>query len=186
MTVTFFVGKPRTGKTLHQTMNAYYDYQNGREIYANYNLHFPHIRVGIEDLLKIPFDDVDRHPKTIVLQEIDKWFDARRSGREENVYLSSLTGQSGKRNIDILYDSQFPTRIDKSLRDVTDLHIMCECISDDNKQPIAFQYTLIDLQKITTKTYLLPAVWMQQFYKLYDTYEATKPLVKTENEKKRT
>lgn len=177
MTVTFFVGKPRTGKTLHMSMNAWHDFQKGREIFSNYNLRFKHKRVGIKELLDIPFEDMESTPKTIVLQEVDKWFDARRSGRDENVYLSSLVGQSGKRNIDILYDSQFPTRIDKALRDVTDMHIICDCIVDGNKKPIAFIYSAFDLSKFrVVRSYTLPASLMEQFYGMYDTYEPTRPL----------
>lgn len=178
MTVTFFVGKPRSGKTLHMTMNGYFDYQHGRKIYANYILKFPYTPLSISDTLKISHMEMDRSPKTILLQEVDKWFDSRRSARTENVLLSSLTGQSGKRNIDILYDSQFPTRIDKGLRDVTDFNIACECIVDEKKNPIYFNYTVFDLNNYTTKNYKIPAFMMYQFYPLYDTYEPTSPLEK--------
>lgn len=184
MVVTAFLGKPRTGKTLHMTMNAYFDYRNGRKIYSNYSLKFPHERLTIYGTLGIQYMEMEQSPKTICLQEADKWFDSRRSGREENVLLSSLAGQSGKRNIDILYDTQFPTRIDNALERVTDYAIYSDCITDKNKMPLLFVYQLCAvpfgdlLRTIPIKTYKIPAVALTWLYNLYDTYEPTAPLIK--------
>jgi hypothetical protein len=178
-----FFGKPRKGKTLHGCMNTYYDYKNGRKIYSVVNPYFklfkfPHTVLTVDDALSISHMKVDRLPKTMYIQEADKIFDSRRSARRENVLLSDITGQSGKRNTDILYDTQFPTRIDKSLRDVTDVSIYCDCEVDERKNPIYFEYYYFDgfMGQYTGKTYKLPAFYMSQFYNLYDTYKPTEHL----------
>lgn len=179
MTVIAFVGKPRTGKTLHMTIMAYSDYTNGHKIYSNYHLSFPHTRMTVNEMLQIPFDDVEREPKTLCIQEADKVFDSRRSMRNENVLLSSLTGQSGKRNLNIYYDTQFWNRIDMSLRDVTE-HLITSTVYVDGmtKIPICFEYTAIDLYDMSSKTYKIPAIVMEPFYKMYDSYQTTKPITK--------
>ena len=177
MTVIAFVGKPRTGKTLGMTQLAYTNYRNGHEILANYKLNFPSKSMTVSQMLQIPFDDVDRHPKTLCIQEADKIFDSRRSMKEENRLLSGLTGQSGKRNLNILYDTQFFTRIDSSLRYVTEYVVSCSCFIDDRtKEPIAFQYTYEDMYDGRIRKALIPANLLQPFYSMYDTYEATKSL----------
>lgn len=177
MTVTFFKGRPRSGKTLHMTMNACADWSHGRKIYANYTLYLPYQRLDIKDVLNIAVMEMDISPKTVCLQEADKWFDSHRSLSKENTMLSSFTGQSGKREIDILYDSQFPTRIDKSLRDITEAEIYCECVRGADKKPVYFDYTYIDLYSDKTRNYKIPAFYMEQFYRMYETREPTKSLM---------
>lgn len=183
MTVVFFYGKPRSGKTLHLTMNLYHDWQKGRKIYGNYDLKFPFIRYDIYDMLNIANMEMDISPKSLGIQEASKWFDSRRSGSSENVALTSLTGQSGKREIDILYDDQFASRIDKGLRDITDQTIVCHCEYDNRKMPIYFLYMVFNgfptepNFHYTGKQYTLPAFFMEQFYTLYNTREPTKGLI---------
>ena len=182
MTVIAFVGKPRTGKTLHMTIMAHDDYQKGYKIFSNYQLNFPHKRLSVESMLKIPFDDVERNPKTLCIQEADKVFDSRRSMRNENVLLSSLTGQSGKRNLNIYYDTQFFNRIDSSLRDVTEYMIVSSVYVDSlTKEPICFEYTMIDLYDYSQKHYKIPVPIIRPFFNMYDSYATTKPIIESKS-----
>lgn len=179
MTVIAFVGKPRTGKTLHMTFMAYDALKQGHKIFANYKLMFPYTQVDQYDMLRIPFDDVDREPKTLCIQEADKIFDSHRSMKNENTLLSSLTGQAGKRNLNIYYDTQFWNRIDGSLRYVTEYICSCSCIINTlDKTPVAFEYTMIDTyDESMTKHYVIPASILRPYYSMYNSYETTKPLV---------
>ena len=185
MTVICFEGKPRTGKTLFMTFNAHHNYINERsQIFSNYKLMFEHIMMSPYDMLKIPFNDVDRHPKTLCIQEADKWFDSHRSMRNENVLLSSLTSQSGKRNLNIYYDTQFYNRIDKSLRDVTEIIFHANVyISSKTKEPIAFQYTSETPNGEFKELPIIPAPIFEPFYSMYNSYEATQPLTSTKSMK---
>ena len=196
MTIYFFTGKPRTGKTLHVVMNLWSDYLNQREItiVEQPELRFPEMQnrvkpniISVNDFLAIQNLEVTRTPKSIGIQEFTKLFDARRSGRKENVMLSSITGQSGKRNVDIYYDDQFPSRVDKGMRDVTDKTFLCDCFpSPETKQePIAFTYTEFEgfLLYPTGKYHIIPAIYMQQFYSLYDTYKPTRSLESRDKQK---
>lgn len=174
-------------------MNAFHDFQHGRKIYANYEMLPPieFTRYDIYDMLNIANMEMDISPKTLLIQEASKWFDSRRSSSKENVALTSLTGQSGKREIDILYDDQFASRIDKGLRDITDQTIVCHCERmQDGKTPFYFQYLLFDgfptehYFRYTGKQYMLPASFMQQFYSFYNTREPTKALIMRKHEMK--
>lgn len=184
MTVIGFVGKPRTGKTLFMTFNAYPKLfeKIPYTIYSNYKLMFPHTMISPYDMLKIPFTDVDRNPKCLMIQEADKWFDSRRSGRNENVLLSSLTGQSGKRNLDIFFDTQFWNRIDASLRDVTEIVFHANVYVDARtKIPLAFQFGIEDVYNgeigiNIRKLPIIPAPILAPFYSMYNSYEATQPM----------
>jgi len=173
------MGKPRSGKTLYLTAIACNDYKSKRKIYSNYTLSFPYHNYDLEDLLSISTMEMDITPKTVVMQEASKWFDARRSGRRENVLLSSFTGQSGKRDIDIYYDDQFITRIDRGLRDITDFSFISNCIRDTKKNPIIFEYEAYGgyFAYPLNRTIRIPAYIMESFYEMYNTRQPTQPLM---------
>lgn len=191
MTVICFEGKPRTGKTLFMTYFTYNNYVKGHEVFSNYVLKFPEITnqprpriMSVEDMISIPFNDVDRQPKTLAIQEADKIFDSRRSGRSQNVLLSSLSGQSGKRNLDIFYDTQYFNRVDGALRMVTDIVITASVYTDsETRLPVAFEYTITDVYESMNNDYIpkkivIPAPMLEPFYKMYDSYEVTRPTTK--------
>lgn len=176
------IGKPRTGKTLFLTAIGHNDFLKHRAIFTNYTLSFPHKVYSIDDLLSISTMEMEISPKTVLMQEASKWFDARRSGRNENVLLSSFTGQSGKRDIDIYYDDQFMTRIDRGLRDITDYSFLSNCIRNRDKEPVLFEYEMYGGYFIypMNKTLRIPAKDLIKYYEMYNTREATKPLIKNE------
>jgi hypothetical protein len=169
-------------------MIGFFDHLAGRKIYSNYPLGFPHERYTIDDLLSISTMEMEMSPKTVLIQESSKWFDARRSGRNENVLLSSFTGQSGKRDIDIYYDDQFITRIDRGLRDITDYSFLANCIradpNDSQSKPIIFEYEKYYGYFVspTGRTLRFPSSYMEQFYDLYNTRAPTAPLIKNEEQ----
>lgn len=168
-------------------MIGYFDYLAGRKIFSNYPLHFPHTQLDINDMLSIVNMEMEISPKTVLIQEASKWFDSRRGGRSENVLLSSFTGQSGKREIDIYYDDQFMTRIDLGLRDITDNSFMSNCIRDSQKNPLIFEYyEFVGYFRFDMhKTFRFPAQFMNQFYELYDTRAPTRALESIKNDEKK-
>jgi hypothetical protein len=131
--------------------------------------------------------EMDIAPKTVLIQEASKWFDSRRSGRKENVMLTSFTGQSGKREIDILYDDQFMTRIDSGLRDITDISYVSECMPMHPKKPMIFRYSQFKgyFRYDMNKSIKLPAFYMEQYYSMYDTRKPTESLEGTKDKEKR-
>lgn len=183
MTVIAFIGKPRTGKTLHMTFLGYENYKRGNKIFTNYKTTFG-TKLEINELLQIPFQDIDRNPKTLMIQEADKWFDSRSPMKVENKLLNNLTGQAGKRNLDIYLDTQFWNRLDNAIRYVVDTIITASAFVDKFKNPLAFHYTSIDVwdyqndPNYTPKEYTLTIHQMQPYFKLYDSFEPTKGLTK--------
>lgn len=168
-------------------MIAFFDYLAGRRIWANFPLYFPPIpnnvmprMLEIEDVLSIVDMEMEISPKSVFIQEASKWFDARRSMRKENVLLSSFTGQSGKREIDIYYDDQFPTRIDMGLRDITDFTMIAEALPAHPLKPFVFRYHQFAgyFDYDMNRSVVYPASFMMEFYKLYDTRKPTTPLEK--------
>lgn len=181
MTIIGFIGKPRTGKTLLMVFMAYTNFINGHEIMANFTLKepFKYTRMSPYDMLKIPYTVLDREKKTLLIQEADKWFNARRSMRNENTLLGGLTGQSGKRNMNIYWDTQFPHLVDNQLRLITDIVFHANIIVDNQTdKPLAFEYHREDIDGIT-KLAPIPAILMEPYYSMYDSYDPTSPMIQT-------
>lgn len=180
-----FIGLPRTGKTLFMIFHAYQTFLEGAEILSNVFLKHPFVWKPMNpyDMLKIPFTNVDREKKTLLIQEADKWFNSRRSMRSENTLLGNLTGQSGKRNLNIFWDTQFPHLVDNQLRDVTEVVYHCSVYVDAvTKEPIAFQYdkeTAIDYIRIPP----IPEPILRPYYSMYDTYQPIEGLTETKSMK---
>ena len=180
-----FIGLPRTGKTLFMVYHAYQTFIEGAEIFSNVTLKepFQYTKMTPYDMLKIPFTNMDREKKTLLIQEADKWFNARRSMRNENTLLGGLTGQSGKRNLSILWDTQFPHLVDNQLRDVTDMVYHCSVYLDSRTQePLAFQYTK-ETRYEEIKLPPIPTPVLEPFFKMYLTYEPTPPMTQTKSMK---
>jgi len=164
---------------------AWMDYHAGRKIWTNFPVYFPKIpnnvpvtKLEIEDIQGIVDMEMEISPKSVFIQEASKWFDARRSMRKENVLLSSFTGQSGKREIDIYYDDQFPTRIDMGLRDLTNVSYISEALPAHPLKPFVFRYHeyrgYFDYDM--NRSIVYPADFMKDFYFMYDTRAPTAPL----------
>lgn len=184
------IGKPRMGKTLFITMMGLFDLEGynpvlhmiqkyaqyeKRKIYANYPLSIEYTPYNMDDILSIKNLKVDLEPKTFLMQEAGKWFDSRKSMTPQNMDLINFTGQSGKRETNLYYDDQFITRIDKGLRDVTEFSYLAFCKRTTMGEPFLFEYEEYGgyFQYATGRTIKLPAVFMEQYYTMYDTRTPT-------------
>lgn len=180
-----FIGAPRTFKTCFMVFHAFQTFVEGADILSNVTLKPPFVYTKMTpyEMLKIPFTNMDREKKTLLIQEADKWFNAMRSMRNENVLLGSLTGQSGKRNLSILWDTQFPRKVDNQLRDVTDMVYHCEVpyIDAKTKDPLAIQFTKEDSLGNETRLPLIPETFFRPFYNMYDSYEPIVPMTSTKS-----
>lgn len=179
MTIIGFVGQPRTGKTLFMVWHAYNTMLFGAEILSNVILKDPFKWKFMSpyDMLKIPFTNVDRDKKTLLIQEADKWFNSRRSMRNENVLLGSLTGQTGKRNLNIFWDTQFPHLVDNQLRNVTEIVYHASVFVDSKtREPLAFQFTREEPNNQPQILPPIPASFFKPFYDMYDTYQPVTPM----------
>ena len=182
-----FIGLPRTGKTLFLVYHAYQTFIEGAEIMSNFTLKEPFVytRMTPYDMLRIPFTNMDREKKTLLIQEIDKWFNARRSMRNENYLLGGLAGQSGKRNLSILWDTQYPHLVDNQIPLVTDLVYHCSVYIDSKTQePLAFQYQKEDrINGLYPPFPPIPVNVLKPFFSMYDSYDPTANMTETKSMK---
>ena len=118
MVVVGFVGEMRSGKTLFMTIMMHDDMVKGKKVMSNYNLAFKHEDLKIE---KIDSSIRDKNTdyfdgKSIGIDEIHVFMDARGSGQKRNKMLSYFLTQSGKLDTTIYWSSQFLRQVDVRLR----------------------------------------------------------------------
>jgi len=118
MVLEGYIGSMRSGKTLTMTRELYKEYINGRKVYSNYWLNFPHEELDINDLDEaIRRKDTSRFDNAVIgIDEIHVYLDSRTSGAKRNRITSYFMTQSGKMNCRILWTSQFLRQVELRIR----------------------------------------------------------------------
>lgn len=169
------IGDRGSGKTLFQTYLAHCDFEQGREIYANYHLKFDYKLLDLKDLLSKIQNKEQLKNATLLLDEVHIFFESRRSGSKKNLAGSYLATQSRKRSLDIIYTTQYLGQVEKRLRDNTDYLVRAFKLDETlYKYDI---YKKMDSLTLDTgdyevvKTLFIRGDNCQKIYDMYDTEE---------------
>jgi hypothetical protein len=116
--VVGLVGEMRSGKTLLTAIMLHDDYIKGKQIMSNFDLSFPHEPLDVNSLdVAIREGNTDYfNDKSIGIDEIHVFMDARGSGQKRNKMMSYFLTQSGKLDTTIYWTSQFMRQVDVRLR----------------------------------------------------------------------
>ena len=186
MRIMFITGLTGGGKTIGMTFFALAEYQSGKKIFTNYRCQFS-TQVGLADLIETlysldhkdtnPVIAPDRKPKVLCLDEVHTMWDSYRSFSASALDIGYFADQHRKINCDILYTSQHPERIHKSLRGITTDICYCESIPPNEKEnPIAFRYTFTNRFSTKINEIVIPTKVMRPLFNLYDTYQRIVPV----------
>lgn len=116
-------GDRGSGKTLFMTLLLKIDEEDKNHIITNYNVSFPHKKMTLEEICKLP---EELSNATIGLDELHMAADSRRFMADSNKQLAVLVTQIRKRQCDLYYTSQRIMQIDKRIRSHTDRVIVIE------------------------------------------------------------
>lgn len=193
MKVTFYYGKTGSAKTLNAVYDAFVDRLRGRRVFSNLkSLRIPQcVYVSPSNMIRalnpnLVNDSTEillnsKEPKTLILDEISKWWDSRRHADKKNQYLAYFIDQSRKRNINLIVVDQHIGGFDLRGRQHVDKLIRCMCeyepnTIDTNKPiPLNFHCWVSDLEWGRAYKFYTPAKALEPFYDLYDTYEHIVP-----------
>lgn len=136
--IVLYKGKRGCGKTLTMIKDGLIYSKNGYRILRNFNCSFGEY-ISEEEILEL-----DKHSEifncVIMMDEIQIFFDARKSMRKVNINFSNFVQQIRKRNIVLLATTQFANTVDLRFRQHTDIICypnyikefqVCECIYID-------------------------------------------------------
>lgn len=174
--VILYKGRRGAGKTLSMVKDGYQYHLNGWEVYRNFKCSFGKY-MGEDKILKLNKKSKIKNC-VIMMDELQIFFDARRSMKEENVTFSNFIQQIRKRNIVLLGTTQYSNTIDLRLRQHTDIiaypnfiekYPICEVIYMDMTTAEDELYGQI-AEPITQKVIYNPLT----VYSMFDTEEMIK------------
>jgi len=176
MPIFSIVGDIGSGKTLTACYFCYKAYKNGQKIYSNINFSFPH-----EKLDNKFFSDYLNHGKQInncvvFIDEAYIYLDSRMTGTAQNRTLTYFILQTRKKNVTLIYTSQFLGQCDIRLRNNTDRVVYPKLYKNCNNSGQDVCKFAVQTPDGRTRKRMFVA---NLYYKLYDTkeivsFEATK------------
>lgn len=117
--VVLYKGRRGIGKTLTMVKDGFQYYLDGWKVFGNLKTSFSKY-ISEEDILKL-----DKSSKlyncVIMIDEIQIFFDSRRSMKKTSINFSNFIQQIRKRNIIILGTTQFSSTIDLRFRQHSDI-----------------------------------------------------------------
>lgn len=125
MGMTLITGRKGSGKTLSAVGYAYDCYNQGRTVYSNIGLKFPHKRLTRKEVQNIMKQN-QLQDCVFLIDEIHTITDARRSMTKRNVNWSYFFTQSRKRGVDIIATTQREEQVDLRYRLNCDYFMDCE------------------------------------------------------------
>lgn len=111
--IVLYKGARGRGKTLTMVKDAYKFKQEGYRILTNLDMSFGEF-ISNEEILRLDKESNIKNA-VILIDEIQIFFDNRRSMKKTNIDFSNFVQQIRKRNVNILCTSQYSNTIDKRL-----------------------------------------------------------------------
>lgn len=123
-----YAGLPGSGKSYTMTARALAEMKRGHPVYANYHIDGAEMFDPSEDLLYLP-------PGFIVLDEAHLSLSSRQFHKLPHSWMVKLS-QTRKAGWHLLWCAQNPMRIDKALRDLTNVIWWCHCWPNSMKSDV--------------------------------------------------
>lgn len=179
-------GGQGSGKTLFLVKKGFEAHKQGRKVYSNFALNYPHEIIDFEDLV-----ECNLNKAVVLLDEAHIWgLDARSSMSKVNKKLvGGFIPQVRKQGVDLFATSQFPRQLDVRLRENSDYAFHMKKYLYDRKNKKLVDVT--QSQQFSAEDIMLVEVAFMRnedgkdgvfrfiandFYKLYDTKEVVKLL----------
>jgi hypothetical protein len=156
-----------------------------KKLFTNYALEVPFTSwewLKGEDMIEL---SSKLNNSVVGIDELHEYADARSSGTLQNKRVSDFFLQSRHTRSNIYYSTQFKDQIDKRIRRITDIEIVCENLFTDldrDGDDDLFKLTIIN------RTYCLPPREIRYYAKpIFDMYNSTErinPFIFTKKQEK--
>lgn len=169
-----YEGTRGKGKTLSCVREAYQHYLKGYDIYSNIKLNKKYFKeykmYDKEDLISYVQGDKQFKKSFFIMDEIHVYLDSRMSMSKINTIISYFLLQTRKRNVRLGYTTQFFDQVEKRLRNLTEIRILCDYYDKGDKR---IQHNQIFI-KDTYELYHMDFT-ANPYYDTYDTDEIVNP-----------
>lgn len=130
MVIVLYKGGRGRGKTLTMVKDGYKFFNKGFKVLRNFHCTFGE-EVSNDEILNLDKHS-DIHNAVVMIDEIQIFFDSRRSMRKQNLSFSNFIQQIRKRNITLLVTTQYTNAVDLRLRQHVDIIAVPRFIKDLN------------------------------------------------------
>jgi hypothetical protein len=164
------------GKTTVLTLFGYLEHlsKTRKNIFSNYKLKFGGEWLKGSDMI----DLTDKLNDSVVLiDELHEYADSRNSGTLQNKRVSDFFLQSRHTRSNVYYSTQFLDQIDKRIRRITDINIVCEnCFidSDHDGDDDVFKINMIDRRRPDMGS-ITKVFYAKPIFDLFDSTERINP-----------
>jgi len=152
-----------------------------QRIFCNYRLNFEFDWLEGRDMIEL---ERTLNNSCIGIDELHEYADARNSGSLQNKRVSDFFLQSRHFNCDIFYSSQYKDQVDKRIRRITDIDVVCENLFTDidgDGDDDLFQLTIKD-RRLPESAVRQIRYYAQPVFDLYDSTERINPFVFTKKQ----
>ena len=175
-TVTGIYGWKGAGKTVVQTLMLYLEHLTKKKpvIYCNLALTFPFKWLHGDDIVEIA---EHLQNSAIGIDELHEYADCRNSGSVQNRRVADFFLQSRHTNANVYYTTQYKDQVDKRIRRITDVDIVCENLgidSDGDGHDDLFRLTIKDRRQIDSPV-LTKVICGTPVFDMYDSTERINP-----------
>lgn len=170
--IILYKGRRGAGKTLTMVKDGLKYFLNGYRILRNFECGFGEY-ISDEEILDLNKDS-EIYNCVIMIDEIQIFFDSRRSMKKQNLLFSNFIQQIRKRNIIVLATSQYSNTVDLRFRQHVDIMAMPNFIKSlDVCEVIYIDLTSVEdmLQGIKEPNHVKVIFDAKPIYKLYQTEE---------------
>jgi len=172
--IILYKGAKGKGKTLTMTKDALKYYMNGWKVLRNlHEVKFGEY-ISTEEILEIDKNSLIKDC-ILLVDEIQIFFDARRSGRKQNLNFSNFVQQVRKRGIILLCTTQYANTVDLRLRQHLDVLAYPKYIKELKVCEVLYvDLTTIEdglLGGLTEPEYVKIVYDAEPIFKLYNTHE---------------
>lgn len=171
------VGKG-SGKTTALTLLLWLEsiFDNRKNLFSNYKLKFKSQWLNGHDMVEL----TDKlNDSAVGIDELHEYADSRNSGTLQNKRVSDFFLQSRHTRSNVYYSTQFKDQVDKRIRRITDIDIVCENMfidSDHDGDDDIFKINMVDRRRpdmgaVTRYFYGKP------IFDLFDSTERINPFI---------
>ena len=175
-----------SGKTTALTLMLYMEHESGfrRNMYANYRLGFKFKWLRGTSMINLSktLDD-----SAIGVDELHEYADSRNSGTLQNKRVSDFFLQSRHTRSNVYYTTQYKDQVDKRIRRITDIDIVCENLfldSDGDGDDDLFQLTIQDRRRVGVSPRQVQ-FYAKPIFDLFDSTQRINPFVFGEEAQKK-